>query len=660
MLQKGQIYEAVITDYTAEGQGVAKCDGCAVFVPNAIAGENCRIRIEKAGKTWASGRIVEILEKSPHRIQRLCPISAKCGGCDFHHMDYAEETRLKAERVRQCLNRLGGENLEKVDILAAPTMDAYRNKAQYPVSSQNGRIFAGFFKAGTHEVVENSRCHILPPEMDRVKDAVVAYMNRCHVTAYDEASHTGLVRHIYVRRGVVSGQILVCLAVNGRSIPAPEVLIEALQKIPGFATLVLSVNTKRGNAVLGDEFIALYGPGFIEDTLCGLIFRLSPRSFYQVNHHQAQRLYEAAISQAQITKSDTVLDLYCGVGTITLAMAKAAGKVIGVEVVAEAVADARQNAVRNGITNAEFFCGDAGQAALELEKQGVKADVVVVDPPRKGLNADTIEALSRFAPRRIVYVSCDPATLGRDVALLKERGYVLQNALAADLFPRCSHVETVVLLSREKVSSNDKENAMISDSKSKYKSWSNLKKQMNDLLCASLKGKISYFYTSYHEVHNAYGRATILYNKKEMVAFSWVEMYAQEQEVSQLYSEGKAVSYGELENGKWMGECKLCDADFIHSLTIYLKTDIAAALHSDNYLLRIFAYLDRRVGKRTLIKIKDEVEALPEWVQQFYQLRCEAEGIVSLPKQITDETVVCLSREKVDDDIKISVDAKAL
>ncbi len=446
MLEKNKIYEAEIMDYTAEGQGVAKIEGCAVFVPNAICGEKCRVRIEKVGKTWASGRIVELLEKSPYRIQRACPISAKCGGCDFHHMDYEEEIRLKSERVRQCLNRLGGENLEEVPILAAPTCENYRNKAQYPVASQNGRVFAGFFKAGTHEVVENSRCRILPPEMDAVKDAVVDYMNRCSVAAYDEKNHTGLVRHIYVRRGVVSGQVLVCLAVNGRSIPKAEALVEALQNIPGFTTLLLTINTKKGNAVLGDEFITLYGPGFIEDTLCGLSFRLSPRSFYQVNHHQAQRLYEAAISQAQITKEDTVLDLYCGVGTITLAMAKAAGRVIGVEVVAEAVADARENARRNGIMNAEFFCGDAGQAALMLEKQGVKADVVIVDPPRKGLNADTIEALSRFAPRRIVYVSCDPATLGRDVALLKERGYVLQNALAADLFPRCSHVESICTL----------------------------------------------------------------------------------------------------------------------------------------------------------------------------------------------------------------------
>ena len=450
MLIKNQIYETVVTDYTAEGEGVAHVEGCAVFLPNGIAGERCRIRIEKVGKTWAAGKIVEILEKSPHRINRACPVAKLCGGCDFHHMDYAEETRLKAERVRQALNRIGGEALTELPILSAPTCQGYRNKAQYPVASKKGRAYAGFFKAGTHQVVENDRCLILPEETDRVKDAVMDYVNQFRVTVYDEATHKGLLRHIYVRRGAVSGQILVCLVVNGRKLPRIEELVNRLQKIPGFTTLVLSVNTKTGNAVLGDEFITLHGPGYIEDTLCGLNFRLSPRSFYQVNHHQAQRLYETAITQAGITKEDTVLDLYCGVGTITLAMAKSAGRVIGVEVIPQAVQDAKENAQRNGIENAEFFCGDAGQAALELERQGIRADVVVVDPPRKGLNADTIEALARFAPRRIVYVSCDPATLARDVALIKERGYHVANATAADLFPRCAHVETVVLLSREK------------------------------------------------------------------------------------------------------------------------------------------------------------------------------------------------------------------
>jgi len=449
MLIKNQIYETTVTDYTAEGQGVAHVEGCAVFIPNAIAGEKIRVRIEKAQKTWAAGKIVEILEKSPHRVNRECPVAKLCGGCDFWHMDYAEESRLKAERVKNCLNRIGGANLAEVPILAAPTCYGYRNKAQYPVTAKKGKAYAGFFRAGTHDVVENKRCLILPEETDRVKDAVMDYVNQYRVSVYDEAAHKGLLRHIYVRRGVVSGQVLVCLVINGEKLPKVEELLKRLQKIPGFTTLVLSANTKKGNAVLGDKFITLYGPGYIEDTLCGLNFRLSPRSFYQVNHHQAQRLYQAAIEQAQITKEDLVLDLYCGVGTITLAMAGAAGKVIGVEVIPQAVEDARDNAVRNGIENAEFFCGDAGAAALELEKNGIIPDVVVVDPPRKGLNADTIEALHRMAPRRIVYVSCDPATLARDVALLKERGYELKNAMAADLFPRCSHVESVVTLSRK-------------------------------------------------------------------------------------------------------------------------------------------------------------------------------------------------------------------
>ncbi len=448
MLDKNQIYTAQIVDYTAEGQGVARIEGCAVFVPNAIAGELCEIRIEKVGKTWAAGKIVRLLDRSPHRINRVCPVAKLCGGCDFHHMDYEEESRLKAERVRSCLNRLGGENLETVPIHPAPATTCYRNKAQYPVSSKKNRAFSGFYRAGTHQVVENDRCLILPPEADLVKDAVIDYMNQYRVNAYDESTGKGIVRHIYVRQGAVSGQLLVCIVANARKLPRVEALLQRLEKIPGFTTLVLSVHTKPGNAVLGEEFITLWGPGCIEDTLCGLNFRLSPRSFYQINHHQAQELYKAAIQAAGITKEDTVLDLYCGVGTITLAMSKAAGRVIGIEVIPQAIEDAKQNAIRNGIDNASFFCADAGQAALELEQQGIHVDVVVVDPPRKGLNADAIEVIARFAPRRLVYVSCDPATLARDTALLKQHGFTLDTAEAFDLFPRCAHVESVVSFTR--------------------------------------------------------------------------------------------------------------------------------------------------------------------------------------------------------------------
>lgn len=448
MLIKNQIYEAEITDYTTEGQGVAHIEGCAVFVPNAIAGERVRLRITLVRKTWAAGKITEILEKSPHRVNRECPVAKLCGGCDFWHMDYAEECRLKAERVKTCLNRIGGEQLESVPILEAPTCYGYRNKAQYPVAVKNGRAYAGFFRAGTHEVVETPRCRILPEETDRVKDIVIDYVNRNHVPVYDEQTHRGLLRHIYVRRGAVSGQILVCLVVNGDGLPKTKGLIESLKAVPGFTTLVLSVNTKKGNAVLGDRFVTLYGPGYIEDTLCGLNFRLSARSFYQVNHAQAQRLYETAITLADITKDDLVLDLYCGVGTITLAMAARAGKVLGVEVVPQAIEDAKNNAKRNGIENAEFFCADAGEAALRLEAEGIHPDIITVDPPRKGLSQDAIEAIARMSPRSLVYVSCDPATLARDTALLKEKGYCVKEVVAADLFPRCSHVESIVLLSK--------------------------------------------------------------------------------------------------------------------------------------------------------------------------------------------------------------------
>ena len=459
MLEKGNVYEAVISDYTAQGQGVAKIEGCAVFIPNAIAGERCRVRIEKAQKTWAAGKITEILQKSTHRINRECPVAKLCGGCDFWHMDYEEETRLKADRVRQALARLAGEEVVELPILSAPTCYGYRNKAQYPVSSQKGRVYAGFYRAGTHSVVENKGCLILPPEADLVKKQVTDYVNHYRISAYDETTGKGLLRHIYVRRGAVSGQVLVCLVVNGRKLPHTEDLIQRLKKVPGFTSLVLSVNTKAGNTVLGEEMISLYGPGYIEDALCGLQFRLSPHSFYQVNHHQAQRLYEAAIAQAQITKDDLVLDLYCGVGTITLAMAKAAGKVIGVEVVEQAVQDAKENAARNGIENVEFFCGDAGKAALELEAKGIRPDAVVVDPPRKGLNTDAIEAIGKMSPRRVVYVSCDPATMARDVALLKEKGYCLKNAMAADLFPRCAHIESIVCLTKQDIWLAEKEDA---------------------------------------------------------------------------------------------------------------------------------------------------------------------------------------------------------
>ena len=449
MLVKNQEYEAEITDYTAEGLGVAKIEGCAVFIPNAIAGERCRVRIEKVGKTWAAGKMTLLLERSPHRVNRACPVGKLCGGCDFQHMDYDEELRLKARRVQQALNRLAGEALEAVSITGSPIRTGYRNKAQYPLAVEKGRAVAGFYRAGTHRVVPCPRCAILMPQADAAKEAVLDFVNQRRISVYDETTGKGLLRHIYVRCAQATGEVLVCLVANGRSMPHARDLAALLkERVPGFATLVLAVNTRPGSAVLGTEFVTLYGPGYIEDLLCGRRIRLSPRSFYQVNHDQAEALYRAAIAAAGITRADTVLDLYCGAGTITLVLAQAAGKTIGVEIVPQAVEDARENAARNGAENVEFYCGDAGQAALELEARGLRPDVVVVDPPRKGLSREAVEAMGKMEPKRIVYVSCDPATLARDVALLKPLGYRLTSAQAFDLFPRCAHVETVACLER--------------------------------------------------------------------------------------------------------------------------------------------------------------------------------------------------------------------
>ena len=449
MLEKNGIYEAVVTDYTAEGQGIAHVDGCAVFLPNAIAGERVRLRIEYPRKTWASGKILEILEKSPHRVNRECPVAKLCGGCDFWHMDYEEETRLKAERVRTCLNRLAGENLTQVPILAAPDCRGYRNKAQYPVAAKKGRAFAGFYRSGTHQVVENKSCRILPPETDAVKDAVIDYVNQCRVSVYDETTGKGLVRHVCVRVNR-RGESLCCVVVNGNKVPRePELAGCVTAAVPHTVGVLLNSNTRRGNVILGDKYRTLYGQNYLMDTLCGLEFKLSMPSFYQVNRDQAEVLYHKALEFAGLTGRETVLDLYCGIGTITLCLAKAAKRVIGAEIVPPAIRDAKENAVRNGIENAEFFCGDAADIAARLEEEGLRPDVVTVDPPRKGLAPEVIASVAAMGPEKVVYVSCDPATLGRDVKIFGQLGYQAVRAAAVDMFPGTAHVETVVLLSRE-------------------------------------------------------------------------------------------------------------------------------------------------------------------------------------------------------------------
>ena len=442
-------YVVTVTGMTAEGAGVARIDGQAVFIPGVIPGEVCRIRITHIGKTCAYAALVKVVEPSPHRITPDCPAFGKCGGCDFRFMDYEEELSCKRQRVIDALTRIGGAELCELPIHGAEETEGYRNKVQFPVQEQNGKPVAGFYQAGTHRVIPVEDCRLQPDCAEAVRAAVLRWMESYGIRAYDEKTHRGYIRHIYLRRGAVSGQLMVCLCANCESLPKKKQLVTLLKEaVPELTTAVVSYNQKRGNTVLGDRFETLYGEGFIEDTLCGLQFRLSPAAFYQVNHAQAERLYEKAAEFAALQKGDTMLDLYCGTGTITLCLARQARRAVGVEVVSQAIEDAKQNARRNGADNAEFFCMDAGQAATMYAKKGEKPDVIVVDPPRKGVSREVIDAILKMSPTRLVYVSCDPATLARDVKLLSEGGYRLQKAEAFDLFPRCAHVETVVLMSK--------------------------------------------------------------------------------------------------------------------------------------------------------------------------------------------------------------------
>lgn len=449
MLRKGEQYTAPITGYTSEGQGVARIDGQAVFVAGAIAGEVAELEIQHVGNRGAFAEIKRLETVSPHRRDRACPLGKRCGGCDFWHMDYAEELRLKSQRVRDALTRIGGTDPGEIPICGADSITAYRNKAVFPVAKGKHGPVAGFFQARTHQIIPVDRCLIQPEAADLAKDIVLKWMKTHGVSAYDEQKHTGCVRNVYTRTTSL-GQILVCITANAQQLPAENVLVAALQAdIPGLRTVVHGIHTQRSNAVLGGTLRNLYGDGMVEETLCGLNFQLSARSFFQVNRDQAQRLYEKAIALAGLTGSETALDLYCGTGTIGLILSRHAKQVIGVEVVEAAIADAKENAARNGVTNAEFLCADAGQAAEALASRGERPDVVVVDPPRKGLAPEVVDAVCRMAPQRVVYVSCDPATLARDVARFAEQGYRLQAAEAVDMFPRCAHVETVVLLQRE-------------------------------------------------------------------------------------------------------------------------------------------------------------------------------------------------------------------
>ena len=448
--REGQLCRLVIDGYASDGAGVARLDGMVVFVQGGIRGEACDVRLTHVGRSALWGRVEEVVNPSPARIFPRCLHYTKCGGCQFRHMNYAEELEAKRIRVEDALRRLGGAEIHVSAILGAEQVDRYRNKAQFPVA-KGPRI--GFYRPRSHDVIDVDDCLLQGEAAARLRGAVKEWMAEYSIPAYNERTFTGLVRHVYVRTNR-AGRSLCCLLVNGRGVPREVELVRALRRAePNLAGIVLGVNEKHNNVILGDSYRTLWGEDFLSDTLCGLTFRLSVPSFYQVNPAQTEVLYGKALEFAGLTGAETVLDLYCGIGTISLVMARKAGMVWGAEVVPQAVDDAIANARRNHIENARFLCADAGEAARYLEGVGVRPDVVCVDPPRKGLAEDVVDTIADMGPERVVYVSCDPGTLGRDVKRFAGRGYTLKKAVAVDMFPRTAHVETVVLLSKGEVDS---------------------------------------------------------------------------------------------------------------------------------------------------------------------------------------------------------------
>ena len=453
-LQKNQILILRIERLSSDGSGVAhSADGEAVFVPGTAPGDEARVRIVKDCGRYAFGILDELLTPSPDRIPVDCPVAGPCGGCSLRHLDYAAELRAKQESVLDAFRRIGGLEVPVLDILPSPDVDRYRNKVQFPVGvDKNGVPCIGFYAGRTHRIVPCPDCKLQPGVLNEIGNALCAFFAQQGIRPYDEQSGKGLVRHIFLRRGAHSGQIMVCLVCTRAKLPHAEQLCTALrEQFPAISTILLNVNAKNTNVILGSENHILYGPGYIEDTLCGVPVRLGPLSFYQVNTLAAERLYGVAAQYAQLTPDETLLDLYCGMGTIGLSMADQCRELIGVEIVPEAIESAKANAARMGETVAaksRFFCADAGQAATQLAAEGLHPDIVMLDPPRKGCDEATLSAVVRMAPRRVVYVSCNPATAARDAAWLEKNGYHAEKVQPVDLFPRTKHVEAVLLLTK--------------------------------------------------------------------------------------------------------------------------------------------------------------------------------------------------------------------
>ena len=458
-LQKNQILTLRIERLSSDGSGVAHSpDGETVFVPGAAPGDEADVRIVKDCKRYAFGILNHLRTPSPDRIPVDCAVAGPCGGCSLRHLDYTAELRAKQENVTDAFRRIGGLDVPVLDICPSPEVDRYRNKVQFPVGlDKNGNPCIGFYAGRTHRIVPCPDCKLQPGVLNDIGNALCRFFAENGIQPYNEETGRGLVRHIFLRRGAHSGQIMVCLVCTRPNLPHADALCTRLrEQFADIATILLNVNSKNTNVILGTETHTLYGPGYIEDTLCGVPVQLGPLSFYQVNTLAAERLYGIAAQYAQLTPDDLLLDLYCGMGTIGLSMVDHCRELVGVEIVPEAIESAKANAARMGDAVAAkscFFCADAGQAATRLAAEGLHPDVVMLDPPRKGCDEATLSAVVRMAPRRVVYVSCNPATAARDAAWLEQNGYHTEQVQPVDLFPRTKHCETVVLLSKGEVDS---------------------------------------------------------------------------------------------------------------------------------------------------------------------------------------------------------------
>ena len=456
-MKKDDIVQLKIEDLSSEGLGIGHYEGMAVFVKDTVIGDEITAKIMKMKKTYAFGRLMEILAPSPDRVEPVCPVARQCGGCQIQAMDYRAQLRFKENKVKNNLMRIGGFEEKLLDDIMEPIigMEApfrYRNKAQFPVGrNKEGQLVAGFYAGRTHSIIDNHDCALGVRENQQILEIVLDHMRLNNIPPYDERTGKGLVRHVMIRFGFRTGQIMVCLVVNGKKLPGEEELIRRLTKLPGMTSIVLNTNKENTNVILGREIRLLWGQEYIEDYIGNIKYQISPLSFYQVNPVQTEKLYGTALEFAGLTGKETVWDLYCGIGTISLFLAQQAGRVYGVEIVPEAIGDARRNAAQNGLNNAEFYVGKAEEVLPEKYRtEGIHADVIVIDPPRKGCEETVLDTMIRMEPKRIVYVSCDSATLARDLKILCSHGYELKRVRATDMFPMSCHVETVCLLSRNK------------------------------------------------------------------------------------------------------------------------------------------------------------------------------------------------------------------